>query len=923
MGALPWSAGCIILWRTNSRVTGRTFLHYNILEKLGEGGMGVVWKARDTHLDRFVALKVLPAEKLQDPERRRRFTQEAKAASALNHPNIIHIYDITEADGVPFIAMEYVAGKTLDEIVGRKGMRVPDALRYGIQIADALDKAHSAGIIHRDLKPSNIIVSPDGLIKILDFGLAKLTEPAHADIGETRTIMEEKPKTEEGTVVGTVAYMSPEQAEGKEIDARSDIFSFGAVLYEMVTGRRAFHGDSKLSTLSAILRDEPAPLPPDIPRELEKIIVRCLRKDPNRRYQHAVDLKLALVELKEESESGKLTPAQPTAPGRGRNWLAFGLGALVLLVLAATGWFWWHSRPPNTTQRPLIRLTSNGVSFRPAISRDGKLLAFESSAGGPKPDIWVEQIGGGKAIQVTHEKDGASSPAFSPDGTHIAYESHSSIYEIPALGGDGRLITDDGYNPLYAQDGSVIVFRRVLQHYLHPFTIPRSGGTATPIQPDFWIGPPAVSPDGNELLALAARMPGRDRADLRKWWMISIPGGKMEDVVPPRLLPVATTAPSPLVWTGPERGSGRQWVIFGRPSGDTFNLFRVSVTSAGKVISDPEQLTFATGFAVRPGVSESGTMVFASGTSNTNLWSIPIDTNAAHVTGERQSLTQVEGINDDSPSLSQDGKKVAFFSGDRLAVKDLVTGRESELAEHVLLSRGTGPQISPDGSVVAYYVFNKARTEADLYLIPSAGGTSRRVCQDCGSPKGFLSDGTHVLTQKGAFGTGFAQIELVDLASGKMSDVLRDPQHNLWNPYYSWDDKWMGLLMQIGADGEHFRIYLTPVENFVPAGPDHWIQITSGEYHDDHQQFSPDGNTVYFTSNCDGFTCIWAQRLNPATKHPVGAPFPIQHFHGSQRNYAGISSSNDIEVNVARDKIVTNLDEVHSDIWMMELGQGK
>ena len=897
-------------------------MHYQVVEKLGEGGMGVVWKARDTHLDRFVAIKVLPAEKLKDSERRRRFTQEAKAASALNHPNIIHIYDIIEADGVPFIAMEYVAGKTLDEIIGRKGMRVPDALRYGIQIADALDKAHSAGIIHRDLKPSNIIVSPDGLVKILDFGLAKLTESAHGDTGETRTIMAEKPKTEEGTVVGTVAYMSPEQAEGREVDTRSDIFSLGAVLYEMVTGRRAFPGDSRLSALSAILRDEPAALPPDIPHELEKIIVRCLRKDPNRRYQHAVDLKLALVELKEESESGKLTPAQSTAKVQNRSWLALGLGAIVLLVLAAAGWLWWHSKPPKTTQRMPTRLTSNGVSFSPTISRDGKLMAFQSSAGGPKPDIWVQQIGGGGAIQITHEKEGATFPAFSPDGTHIAYMSHGSIYEIAALGGDARLITDNGYYPRYAQESSVIVLRRAVQQGLHLFTVLRSGGTATPIQPDFVSGPPAVSPDGSKCLAIAMRN-GRETADLRKWWLISIPDGRIEEVAPPPLLPGESQARMPLAWMPPDKGSGQQWVIFSRSSGDTVNLFRVAVTSGGKVTSDPEQLTFATGFAVLPGVSENGRMVFASGTSNTNLWSIPIDANSAHVTGERQSLTQVEGINNDSPSLSRDGKKVAFFSGERLAVKDLVTGRETQLVEHALTSSGTGPQISPDGSLVAYRLYNQARTETDVYLIPSAGGVPRRACPDCGSPKGFSSDGTHELTQKGALGAAFAQIELVDLSTGKVSDTLRDAEHHLWNPYYSWDDKWMGFLMQMGGDREHFRIYLTPVKNLIPAGPGQWVQITSGEYHDDHQQFSPDGNVLYFTSDRDGFTCIWAQRLNPATKHPAGAPFAIQHFHGSQRNYAGISQSNDIEVNVARDKIVTNLDEVHSDIWMMELGPGK
>src|SRR6185437_3700858 len=234
-------------------MVGRVLAQYRICEKLGEGGMGVVWKARDTHLDRFVALKTLPADRMADPERKRRSVQEAKAASALNHANIVHIYDVAEADGIQFISMEYVPGKTLDQLIGRKGLRLNEALKYSIQIADALTEAHVAGIIHRDLKPSNIIVGSNGQVKVLDFGLAKLTE-ATGELGETATMPAQNgPSTEGGVIFGTVAYMSPEQAEGKKVDARSDIFSFGSMLYEVVTGRQAFHGNSKVSTLSAIL----------------------------------------------------------------------------------------------------------------------------------------------------------------------------------------------------------------------------------------------------------------------------------------------------------------------------------------------------------------------------------------------------------------------------------------------------------------------------------------------------------------------------------------------------------------------------------------------------------------------------------------------------------------------------------------------
>jgi serine/threonine-protein kinase len=298
--------------------------------------MGVVYRGLDTRLNRLVAIKVLSAEAIGNAERRRRFVQEARAASALNHPHIVTVYDVDASGGVDFIAMELVTGRTLDQLIGRHGMKLGEALKYAVQIADALAAAHAAGIVHRDLKPANVMVTGAGHAKVLDFGLAKLVQPGEIDAsGATQTMdAAAAPQTEEGAVLGTVAYMSPEQAEGKPVDARSDIFAFGSLLYEMVTGRRAFRGETKVGTLSAILHTEPGPasaVAEAVPRDLDRLISHCLQKDRERRFQHLADVKTLLEQLKQESDSGKSPARATSAPSTARRaLLASGMAAVLL-----------------------------------------------------------------------------------------------------------------------------------------------------------------------------------------------------------------------------------------------------------------------------------------------------------------------------------------------------------------------------------------------------------------------------------------------------------------------------------------------------------------------------------------------------------------------------------------------------------------
>ena len=346
---------------------GQTVSHYAFLEKLGAGGMGEIYKARDSRLNRMVAVKVLTPAKTHDPTGRRRFIQEAQAASALNHPNIITIYDILPDGDTQYMVMEYVSGKTLQGLISAGRLPVSQVLQLATQMANALGVAHAAGIVHRDLKPANVMVTGSGLVKVLDFGLAKLTDLSSrmevTSDGEQNT-MTTAPLTREGSIMGTVNYMSPEQAEGLKVDARSDIFSFGAVLYEMVTGHRAFDGDSGISTLSAVLRDEAKPIhqmAPDVPADLADIVNRCLRKNPAARWQSMTEVETELSGLKRRFELSATAPvaaavaaevaAAPSknAPRKIGVAKAILLGSVCLAVMAvAILATWWPAHQKQT-----------------------------------------------------------------------------------------------------------------------------------------------------------------------------------------------------------------------------------------------------------------------------------------------------------------------------------------------------------------------------------------------------------------------------------------------------------------------------------------------------------------------------------------------------------------------------------------------
>jgi serine/threonine protein kinase/Tol biopolymer transport system component len=415
-----------------SLAAGARLGSYEIVAPLGSGGMGEVYRARDTRLGREVAIKVLPADKLADPVRRARFEQEARTVAALSHPHIVTIHEIEPAEGIDFIVMELVPGKTLDALIPRHGMRLGEVLRIAIPLADALAAAHGAGIVHRDLKPANVMVTPEGVVKVLDFGLAKLTQGEEGAREDATTLDAREKLSRPGMVAGTPAYMSPEQAAGGTVDARSDIFSFGTVLYEMVTGRRPFGGGSSTETLAALLKEQPRPpseVVPEVPKELERIILHCLRREPARRFQHMVDVKVELEELKEESDSQALAPAAGASVKRRlrHRWIA--LGAAVILILGTVSAVVLRRlRRPELPPPTVVRLSSERYAGGGSFSPDGTQIAFAAAGeDGANWDIWIKIVGEAEARRLTTDPATESSPAWSPDGTQIAFLRHEGL----------------------------------------------------------------------------------------------------------------------------------------------------------------------------------------------------------------------------------------------------------------------------------------------------------------------------------------------------------------------------------------------------------------------------------------------------------------------------------------------------------------
>jgi eukaryotic-like serine/threonine-protein kinase len=498
---------------------GTRFGPYEIISSAGAGGMGEVYRAKDTRLDRVVAVKVLPPELAHNPEKRQRFEREARSISTLSHPHICTLHDVGHQDGVDYLVLEYLEGETLEKKLEKGLPPTQEVLKYAIELADAIDKAHRQGIIHRDIKPGNIMVTKSG-VKLMDFGLAKLkSEPAPLADALTE-VSSDKKLTAEGTILGTFQYMAPEQLEGREADARTDIFAFGVVLYEMVTGRPAFSGKTRASLIAAILSSEPKPiteLAPMSPPALDHIARTCLAKDPDDRWQTAHDL---LVELKWVAESsGQTSRAVTLTPARKfREKLAWVAAGVSMATLLAVGVWWRNSRPSEQTMYFPAPLSFFALDV--AITANGQTVAMVGySESAHKNAIWIYELGshGPKSLPGT---EGASYPFWSPDGRFIAFFADGKLSKVEASGGPVQTICDApfGRGGTWNKDG-VIVLGPSAALGAGLYRVSASGGTPTPITtPDRSRGEtnlrwPVFLPDGKHFLYMAANFSGQKGVD--------------------------------------------------------------------------------------------------------------------------------------------------------------------------------------------------------------------------------------------------------------------------------------------------------------------------------------------------------------------------------------------------------------------------
>jgi Tol biopolymer transport system component/predicted Ser/Thr protein kinase len=899
---------------------GRTIDRYQVVEELGQGGMGVVYKARDTLLDRFVALKVLPPDKTSDPERRRRFLHEAKAASALNHPGIVSVYDVRTVEGQDVIVMELVEGETLEQLLARKRLALGEALGLAARIADAVARAHAAGIVHRDLKPSNVMVTADG-VKVLDFGLAKLVETPFAAEDAPTLEHGQSSLTEERVILGTLAYMSPEQAAGRAVDARSDVFAFGVVLYEMLTRHHPFRRKTALETLSAIREGEPeAPtrLVPGLPPEAERAVLRCLRKDPARRWQNLSDLGTVLQDLKEDSESGRTVAVEARPRAGTRRGVLLATGAVLLLAVGVAAAFFLLRHPSAEEPAPLelSRLTyDGGANLTPSLSPDGKLVAYASDrAGDGQLDIWVRHIARPQPARLTDDPTDDWQPSFAPDGSRIAFRSErdgGGIYLVNVLGGPARRLVSGGTYPRFSPDGTRVLYMDDLDFppmgMQRMFVVSVEGGEPTPVLPGFGaaglpggIGP-LWSPDGERILFAGGSVEKPGKQD---WWVAPVEGGEPVSTGASENLPRIDTVQFPCAWL--PRG---QLLFLAGSTLEGLNLYTALLSDAGRAEGPPHRLTAGPGLSLTPSVAGDGRIALERLTSAVRLWEATLDPRTGRAVGEARVLTA-----DATPkfgfSLTRDGSLLAFseYSGPRHGVRSQIrlrhldSGQETVPVSFPAMSVNLHPRLSPDGRWLAWSrIVDK---EFATFVAPTGEPTGREVCRKCASVS-FLSGASEILVDRGR------RLARIRLADGVETPVLDFGQEWLLAADVSADEKWVAL--SAGRPDGHVALHVIRLDT-PPDSLEKGTLITDGTSWTASPRWSPDGRLLYYLSDRDGFNCVWATLLDPRTKRPSGEPFPVLHAHRSNMNMA-LPAKIAFSIAISARRLVLNASDLSGEIY--------